>query len=836
MIQAAKPGPSRMTTRASSALAHCAGLPAAWGTKRVRMLAARLPVLSPARLLALSLARSLTLWIALSMSLLMAPGWSAAAQQAQPTARQASSVQDVLARRCVVCHGCFDAPCQLKLSSPDGWARGASKQKVYDSTRLDDAPMTRLGIDARTVGDWRQKGFFDVTDTTGGMSVLEQLLRAGRKTSFELGAPLPDGLDISPLRKNTCAMPGETRDYLKDHPQGGMPFAMAPLPDEDYRQLIDWTADGAPAPPASAGPPEDVARQLIAVEDYLNQKDLRSRLVARYIFEHLFLGHLHLEGDNPRRFFRLIRSRTAPGDAPDEIASRRPFDDPGGAFHYRLVPVEGVLLHKEHIVYRIGPDRLARYRELFQDADWDLDALPPYSTAAGGNPLSTFSAIPARSRYRFLLDDGLYFVRSFIRGPVCYGKVAVNVIEDRFWVSFLDPEADLSVTDPAFLKAAIPILELPVARTDGTISERLEGFLRLGPVKYQDFRQSRYARKYEAEGGPGYADIWDGDGSNTDARLTVYRNFTSASVVSGFIGSVPETAWVIDFPLFERIYYNLVAGFDVFGNIEHQLTTRIYMDSLRREGERIFLSFLPPDLRVPLRDSWYRGPLVSLVNQWAASPLDNRSPTAIAFQTTHPKREFLTRLLRIAPRLWPQTDPINRCSGADCAPPDTAAGQLRPLTAKPAPFAKYMPDIALLLVEADDHDAVFTLVHDKAHSNVAFIFNEDLRREPDNDTLTIVPGQLSSYPNFIFKVAGARVTDFAGAVAKMRSRQDYIALVAEYGIRRSDARFWSTYDRVQAALNAQNGVEAGLLDLNRYRDPKALDPLESLFGFSFSPD
>ena len=29
------------------------------------------------------------------------------------------SVKPVLEKRCVVCHGCYDAPCQLKLSSYD---------------------------------------------------------------------------------------------------------------------------------------------------------------------------------------------------------------------------------------------------------------------------------------------------------------------------------------------------------------------------------------------------------------------------------------------------------------------------------------------------------------------------------------------------------------------------------------------------------------------------------------------------------------------------------------------------------------------------------------------
>src|SRR5674476_992690 len=44
-------------------------------------------------------------------------------------------VKPILDSRCVACHGCYDAPCQLKLGSIDGLDRGATKQLVYDSIR-----------------------------------------------------------------------------------------------------------------------------------------------------------------------------------------------------------------------------------------------------------------------------------------------------------------------------------------------------------------------------------------------------------------------------------------------------------------------------------------------------------------------------------------------------------------------------------------------------------------------------------------------------------------------------------------------------------------------------
>ena len=53
----------------------------------------------------------------------------------QPTGQPASFVKDVkpvLDRRCVVCHSCYNAACQLKLSSFEGAERGGSKDRVYD--------------------------------------------------------------------------------------------------------------------------------------------------------------------------------------------------------------------------------------------------------------------------------------------------------------------------------------------------------------------------------------------------------------------------------------------------------------------------------------------------------------------------------------------------------------------------------------------------------------------------------------------------------------------------------------------------------------------------------
>ena len=59
---------------------------------------------------------------------------------------------------------------------------------------------------------------------------------------------------------------------------------------------------------------------------------------------------------------------------------------------------------------------------------------------------------------------------------------------------------------------------------------------------------------------PNVTQLWDGDGKNPNAALTVFRHFDSASVSRGFAGERPQTMLVIGYPLFERMHYLLLNG------------------------------------------------------------------------------------------------------------------------------------------------------------------------------------------------------------------------------------------------------------------------------------
>lgn len=100
-------------------------------------------------------------------------------------------VQPILTHKCVACHTCYDAPCQLNLGSGEGIARGASKQLVYDGTRSKAQATTRLYLDAQGEAAWRQRDFHSVLDGENGQAALiKRMLELGRSQPLEPNAKL----------------------------------------------------------------------------------------------------------------------------------------------------------------------------------------------------------------------------------------------------------------------------------------------------------------------------------------------------------------------------------------------------------------------------------------------------------------------------------------------------------------------------------------------------------------------------------------------------------------------------------------------------------------------
>ena len=146
---------------------------------------------------------------------------------------------------------------------------------------------------------------------------------------------------------------------------------------------------------------------------------------------------------------------------------------------------------------------------------------------------------------------------------------------------------------------------------------------------------------------------------------------------------------------------------------------------------------------------------------------------------------------------------------------------LQPLTGVRGAWVAELPEVALLRVHSgkgESGDAVYSLVHNRAHTNVAFMFGEQKRLLPADDTLTVAPGYLGSYPNFIFDVEVEQIETFTQAVAAVRNASDFEQVAARWGVRRSSPRLWPTVDWIHDDFRRRQPTEFGLFDLDRYQN------------------
>ena len=728
----------------------------------------------------------------------------------------AKEIRPIIERKCVACHACFESPCQLRMDDPVGLLRGANKLPVYQGTRVDEASPTRLGVDAQDAAQWESLGFFSVlTDNHGSGGLLLSLLRLGREHPMAPNQPMPESIPFGLHRDDQCPTPEEYQDYVRDYPDRGMPLGAPSLTDQEFSLVSRWLSQGGEVGGPDFKPSRAQARLIADWERFLNQRDARSRLVARYLFEHLFLAHLYMDEITPLRFFRLVRSRSAPGQPVVPVATRRPNDDPEGAFWYRLVPVLESISYKKHITYRFDRRRLQHLQQLFFGEPWLVGQLPGYSAEDRANPLAVFSAIPAHARYRFLLDDALYFVRTFIRGPVCHGQIATDVIRDRFWTLFESPDTDAYVNDAAYRDAVTPLLGLPGQQ---------HSLLELGSewLKYSEKRNEYLRKRMEHHrkahpNGPGLGEIWDGDGHRTDALLTVFRHHDNAAVRTGLVGALPQTLWVMDYPLLERSYYSLVTNFDVFGNLVHQGLTRLYFDLIRNGSEQNFLRFLPADQRTDILHDWYRGSgLLKLALSY--EDIDTSLPSAVPPGDGDPRTNCVSRLVDRLDKRVTRVRPL--VHGTDLALMERANALLQGLADRPAealPLVEFLPELSFLRVHTDDGaQAVFSVVRDRAHSNVAFVLGESLRQETEKDRLTIFPDLLGSYPNFIFDVPDRELEAFVAMANAVKEEKALSKLVERWGVRRSNPAFWKRFHAFGDYLRSVDPKEAGIFDMGRY--------------------
>lgn len=737
-------------------------------------------------------------------------------------------VQPLFNQRCVACHGCIGSPCNLKLSSFRAVERGALGKNPYS---VHFEPYARTGMDVvQTTAQWRKRGFYPVLSRGGtnaenvSRSMIYQMVKAGEahnKPGFSRKTLMP--LYAKRYDHQCIATPEALETELKKQPGTGMPFGLPALKNEEIATLRSWLAGNAPGPSKE----EELEaltvtnpKAVLAWENFFNADDKRSQLVARYIFDHVFLATIVLK-ESKGDIFQLVRSKTASGEANQNppaaieiIDTPFPYTNPykyAGVdkFYYRLKKVTAPIVQKNHFVWELSAADIEHLTELFLGEEWGTSAKlddPNEAPWDLGNPFRVYQEIPTEARYRFMLENSELIVSGITYGPVCLGQTATYAVKDQFWVYFVDPKYDVSVLEP----------ELGL--------KTWNAFMDRTPVGNDDY-EAAYGAALDKLRPDGYTidAIWNGERSNPNAWLTVLRHESNVSVMKGRQGGIPRTLWLMDYSGFERIYYDTVANFQYQSGDLPKLETLVFFNYLRQEFEDNFLMLLPESERAHFRNNWTQG-----VGQ-AALALEPDPGGNLPTQIKTSKRDPMLSLIgdiqehmgtavsgppdRLNPHKkpdWSLDDPIKTYDDWQ-----KAAAQLTQV--RTLKFPRYLPSVILLkLIDAEGNSRVYSVIANRVYATQDTILFQNGQKLPDLYTMSIYPTIIGGFPNYFLEMKLDQADDFLRGLRDVKSLHDWNHLRDRYGILRNDARFWDTYDWFTHWNEKHRGIKAGYLDLSYY--------------------
>lgn len=776
-------------------------------------------------------------------------------------------VQPVLAKNCASCHACSEAPCQFKMTSYEGLRRGLSEINPYKfkfgfrgNLLLGDGTEPTVYPDQYSEAEWRNHGFASAFE--GEENIFERALSEGKYHNFP-------GFDATPgaqhIKRECPQDTGAYDKFVSKNPGLGMPLGLPRLAPHEYQTLHTWAQWGYKGPDhalmESLKKPSKVA-VIEKWESFLNGSDFQTaeahvQLVSRFIFEHSFLAHVSF-AEMPGEFFRIVRSSTPYPLEVKEVYTTLPYDDPGvGRVYYRLKKLTEVIARKNHVVWSLNDDKLTLFKDLFYGASWWEQGveLPGYDN---WNPFENFKAIPAIARYKWMLSNSRLIVDQMTRGPVCVGSSATYVVDDHFWAWFLDPESDPSVV--------------------GDYLEGQDSWDLLGNKNQESDRIYRKTFEHslrthlagQGKRGLTLEDLWDGSiaGHKTNplsAWLNVTRHETNMTVRHGPEGGIPQSIWVISFTHFERMYYDLVASFDAYGDVEHKIRTWQYMSLIRNEGEELYISLFKTDKRLGIhrryvadrlgqakhflqnRDSglfvnfkrYFKAKLVRLgilSNDLISLGRPGIQTSEIVVAERHWQRVITPDDLTTAhfenkvPRLAEYDSYNNFYDPNKLHQQPFARLKFNPTTTKRAfadnikqlmntvkfKFPRYFPNTVFLRVRTPGEHWLYTIQTDRGYKSHIAQFSAKLTRSPEDDRLAIYPGISANYPNLFLDVDQQNIHLALSQLAEVDSKSSWEAFQDTYGVSRNSSRFWPFVEWLNDWQAKNDPIEGGVLDLIEY--------------------
>ncbi|MDA8792174.1 fatty acid cis/trans isomerase [Bacteriovoracaceae bacterium] len=750
-----------------------------------------------------------------------------------------SHIKPIFENRCVACHACEAAPCQLKLDSFEGFDRGATTS-YPKAIKLAERPMTRIFKDAKTTAHWRDKGFWSIVNRDANLSdgdrlqqsLLYRFIKQSRDQSKR-----GEIIEKTPREFKKCVKDIKQfeQDFAKkDNIHRGMPFGLKPLNDDEFNAIQNWVILG------SKGPTENEFRRMKMAsnrttidkwEKFLNQPNNKNAWTAKYLYEHLFLAHFHFD-DNPGEFFELQRSKPNVNEFEiDEIVTKFPYNDPIEKFEYRFNRVHSSIAHKTHIVYEVKNETLDEIVELFIDSNWGKNI--PKVSYDEINPFYNFKPIPAKVRYKYLIYNSRLMMDFFTRGPVCSGgQLATWVLQDHTWAIFEDPEFDITATDEYYSDNNKVQMHLKIPTMNKT--KRAWPYYSVHTKKYERIHAKKLEERFP--NGRGLDVIWNGNkGSqkngneyNPNALLTLYRHSGySVSVHKGQIGEVPKTFALLNYSIFERVYYDLVAGLNIYGGLNHKLNLRLMITHLRREMEDNFISLLPISQRKDQREKWYKSYMkhvkefhfdkikskIRFDKKHTAANGDHAKNLAINIINTH--------LKNVSGPIDPISGHARHLSTPKVIPfindEKSLNDGLKLISGKTGGFAQYLPEVSYFAFKLKSGKLLYYTVNKNiAHKSVHYLFKEKNQIDHQNTTLNIQKDFPLSFPQLFMQIDINKANRFISNLAKLNSAKSFQKIENEFGIQKNDDRFWKFYDDLNNHHKKIDPINYGILDLNRY--------------------
>lgn len=233
------------------------------------------------------------------------------------------------------------------------------------------------------------------------------------------------------------------------------------------------------------------------------------------------------------------------------------------------------------------------------------------------------------------------------------------------------------------------------------------------------------------------------------------------------------------------------------------------MDFLRMESENDFLMLLPEPARSRKRSFWYRGAEKTVQNYMRLPSFEGQLVLDIDYQTDDDKPELFGMLEERLGKVLATRHTMAEIENSGIRE------ELDRLNQVVGTAATLMPQIAFARIESAAGDEYVTLVHNNAHLNITSMLGEKKTRTPDEDTLSVIPGFIGSYPNVFLVVNESELTDFVNLISSLQTEDDYSQLLDLYGIRRTNPEFWNHSDIFHAAYKKRYPLEFGMLDYNR---------------------